>query len=172
MCVCVCEREREREREEEEFNREIVCLPSYLPTYLPTLLLLLLLLFSPPHPHSPPTCISYNNGTLTMGDAMVCDVFVCRMWKAGGIFDGVEGGRDAINCGELQNWDVYAIDVLAAPAELPAACAAADPGQPICQLMGANRIYLNDFATKRPYAHMAEHCPQTGPLPMHRPPTC
>ena len=37
-----------------------------------------------------------------MGDAMVCDVFVCRMWKAGGLFDHVEGGRETVNCGEFQ----------------------------------------------------------------------
>merc|ERR1711871_1228530 len=114
----------------------------------------------------------YNNGTLTMGDAMVCDVFVCRMWKAGGLFDGVEGGRDAVNCGELQNWDVYALDVLAAPDKLPAACATADPGLPYCQLVGKYGIYLNDFATKSPYAHMGEKCPETGPLPVHRPDKC
>lgn len=114
----------------------------------------------------------YNNGTRVMGAAMVCDVFVCRMWKAGGLFDGVEGGRDAVNCGELTNWDVYALNVLAAPDTLPEACSTADPGTKLCQLTGLHQMYLNDFATKAAYAHMGEKCPQTGPLPMHRPAGC
>jgi hypothetical protein len=43
------------------------------------------------------------NGEPYVGKDMVCDVFVCNMWKAGGIF-----GKhvDDVNCGEMTNWDV------------------------------------------------------------------
>ena len=43
------------------------------------------------------------NGEPYEGQDMVCDVFVCNMWKAGGLFGDV---ADAINCGEMTNWDV------------------------------------------------------------------
>ena len=47
------------------------------------------------------------NRTLTTGRTMVCCVFVCNVWKAAGLFDDVEGGRDAVSCGEQTNADVY-----------------------------------------------------------------
>merc|ERR1711907_65045 len=98
----------------------------------------------------------YNNGTKTLGKAMVCNVFVCNMWKAGGLFDDVPGGRDAINCGETQNWDVYTLEFIKSDTERPAACAQADPQNPLRQLLGKNAMFLNDYGTKAPYPHLAE----------------
>lgn len=43
------------------------------------------------------------NGEPFVGKDMVCDVFVCNMWKAGGLFGDLV---DDINCGEMVNWDV------------------------------------------------------------------
>ena len=46
-----------------------------------------------------------NRGNVSVtGKSMVCCVFVCNMWKHGGIFDDI--GRDSVNCAELTNWDV------------------------------------------------------------------
>lgn len=46
------------------------------------------------------------NGDPYVGADMVCDVFVCHMWKAGGLFGEL---ADEINCGEMTNWDVVCI---------------------------------------------------------------
>ena len=105
----------------------------------------------------------YNNGTRTMGASMVCDVFVCRMWKAGGLCGKLPGGTGgAVNCGELTNWDVYVLDLVAAPAERPAACVAADPDNALCQIVGGHKMGLNDLGKKVPYAPWVR-------LPRHRP---
>jgi hypothetical protein len=43
------------------------------------------------------------NGIPTEGPALVCCVFVCDIWKYGGVF-GEEMGKE-INCAEVTNWD-------------------------------------------------------------------
>ena len=43
-----------------------------------------------------------------VGKDMVCDVFVCNMWKAAGLFGSME---QEINCGEMVNWDVVSYSV-------------------------------------------------------------
>jgi len=105
----------------------------------------------------------YNNGTLTMGNAFVCDVLVCRVWKAGGLFDEVKGGAAAINCGEFTNWDAYVLDILAVPTSRPQQCVEADPDNQLCQLMGDYTLNLNNYGTKPLYAHIAETCPSFAP---------
>lgn len=42
-------------------------------------------------------------GKPTVGKDMVCDVFVCNIWKAGGVFGDLV---DDFNCAELTPWDV------------------------------------------------------------------
>lgn len=106
-----------------------------------------------------------------MGPALVCDVFVCRMWKAGGLFDSVEGGRDAVNCGEWTNWDAYALKLLAAPAERPKVCQNADPHNQLCQLMGEHTMHLNDISSKDLFPHIGENCPGLAPT-YSRPANC
>jgi hypothetical protein len=44
-----------------------------------------------------------------------------------------------------------------APAR-PAACVAADPANPHCQLAGTHSIILTRAGTTQPYAHMDERC--------------
>ena len=104
----------------------------------------------------------YNNETVT-GRSMVCCVFVCSTWKAAGLFDMLPGGRDSVNCGELTNYDDYALTILQGAPNRPPACVAADPTNSLCQLEGQFQLTLNDLSTKKPYAHMAEHCPGTPP---------
>jgi hypothetical protein len=43
------------------------------------------------------------NGEPVEGQDMVCCVFVCNVWKAGGVFDA--SIEDNFNCAELSNWD-------------------------------------------------------------------
>jgi hypothetical protein len=99
-------------------------------------------------------------GQVAEGRSLVCCVFVCGMWKSAGVFGSL---TDSIECGELTNWDDYALNILAAP-HRPAACIDADPNNPLCQLEGAYTLQLNEFATKTPYANMAQQCPSQAPF--------
>jgi len=101
----------------------------------------------------------YNNGTLTMGPALVCNVLVCRMWKAAGLFDGL----DDINCGEFTNLDVYALNVLQSKPTLPQQCRDNDPENPHCQLLGRHKMNLNLVGTKIPFSGMAKKCVGSAP---------
>jgi len=103
------------------------------------------------------------NGKVAQGRSMVCCVFVCSMWKAAGVFDSLVGGAQSVNCAELTNSDDYALSILAAPSPRPAVCASADPNNPLCQVEGLYQVILDPFAFKKPYAHMAEHCPSKPP---------
>lgn len=108
------------------------------------------------------------NGKPVEGRSMVCCVFVCHVWKAAGLFANF---TDAVNCGELTNWDDYALNVLQARPDRPAACRAADPDNALCQLMGDHKVTLNNLSSKAPYPHMAEHCPSKAPH-YEKPPRC
>jgi hypothetical protein len=111
---------------------------------------------------------TFNNGTVAMAPAMVCDVFVCNVWKAAGLFQEIDND---FNCGEQTNNDVYNLDVLAAPEERPAACVAADPDNNLCQVVGKYQLTLPTLGTRAPYKHMQEHCPTKPPL-YERPDDC
>merc|ERR1712224_987549 len=67
------------------------------------------------------------------GLSMVCDVFVCSMYKHGGLFGDL---ADEIQCTEMQNWDVETLAFFDRSPKRPQACIDADPMLPVCQLMG------------------------------------
>jgi len=79
------------------------------------------------------------------GKSMVCCVMACNMWKAAGVFGDL---ADDVNCGELTNFDDYALTVHG-------------PGQR--QIIGAYTLELNSYRSRDPYAHMAEHCAALAP---------
>lgn len=110
----------------------------------------------------------YNNGTSGPGLSMVCDVFVCMMWKAGGIFKEID---DDFNCVEQTNNDIYQLSVLSPPQNRPASCVAADPDNRLCQLMGKWQLHLPKLDTRDMYRHMQEHCPTEPPV-YERPGDC
>ncbi|KJE95080.1 hypothetical protein CAOG_05572 [Capsaspora owczarzaki ATCC 30864] len=93
------------------------------------------------------------------GIAMVCDVFVCYTYKAGGLFGNL---TDSINCAEFTPLDVYELAWFDT-APIPAKCQAADPGNKWCQILGKYRIQLPEFNTVQPFAHMRENCPSMPP---------
>jgi len=103
-----------------------------------------------------------------MGKSMVCCVFVCNMWKAGGLFASI---NNQVNCAELTNWDDYSLTILEPPATRPPQCVAADPNNQLCQIGGAYTLELNDLHSKDMYPHIAENCPTIPPL-YTKPPTC
>ncbi|CAE7848699.1 unnamed protein product [Symbiodinium sp. KB8] len=98
-------------------------------------------------------------GQPAVGRSMVCCVFVCHIWKAAGLFEDLD---NEVNCGELTNWDDYALDMF--DTSRPEVCQQADPDNQLCQIMGKYTLNLNNLNSKAPYAHMAEHCPSEAPL--------
>lgn len=115
----------------------------------------------------------YNNGTKVMGRRMICNVFVCMLWKYGGLFDDLPLGRDSINCGEVNIVDLYNLDILGIPNPRPPQCVEADPDNFLCQIMGEYSLKLNEatYAKRNPEAHMYERCPGFPPE-YKRPPRC
>ena len=69
------------------------------------------------------------------GLSYVCSAYVTSMWKAAGLFDGME-----INATEFSPSDVYHINVFDLTTPRPDACVAADPDIPFCQLLGKYRL--------------------------------
>mmetsp|Transcript_84665 Transcript_84665/g.168130 ORF Transcript_84665/g.168130 Transcript_84665/m.168130 type:complete len:666 (-) Transcript_84665:59-2056(-) len=110
----------------------------------------------------------YNNGTRALDIAMVCDVLVCSVWKAAGLFEGVD---NQVSCVEQTNSDVYNLEILAAPQARKAACAEKDPHNALCQLMGSYELELPTLGTRPVYRHMQESCPSEPPL-YKRPDNC
>ena len=100
---------------------------------------------------------------VAIGRSMVCCAFVCHMWKAGGLFDSL---GDRFACGEQTLWDIYSMRIFdegRMGAGRPAVCKAADPQNPLCQLMGAVTMHLApDVNTRDLYPNMGERC---GALP-------
>jgi hypothetical protein len=96
------------------------------------------------------------------GPAVVCNVFVCRVWKAGGLLP------PGVNCAEFTPFDTYELSLFHANASaLPAHCRREPPaadGAPFCQILGAYHISLpHANSAPAPFAGMRERCPTTPP---------
>ena len=94
----------------------------------------------------------YNDGI-----SMVCNVFVCRVFKESGIFGDISS---LIQCSEFQNWDTYSLNLF--NETVPVFCKSQD-NLPFCQIMGEYRMFLPGYNTKKIYPHMAEKCPSLPP---------
>eukprot|EP01064_Diplonema_japonicum_P036606 TRINITY_DN82_c0_g1_i2.p1 TRINITY_DN82_c0_g1~~TRINITY_DN82_c0_g1_i2.p1 ORF type:complete len:643 (+),score=242.29 TRINITY_DN82_c0_g1_i2:44-1972(+) len=96
-------------------------------------------------------------GKPVKGRSMVCCVFVCSMWKAGGLF-----GNDTVNCGELTNLDDYDLNIFDKTkmnSGRPEICQINDPENQNCQLVGPYTLNFNNYNEAPIYSHMAEKCP-------------
>jgi len=92
------------------------------------------------------------------GPAQVCNVFVCKMWRAGGMFSA------DFNCGEQAPIDTYSMALFDEKPTLPAACKAADPmNDQFCQILGQWRLALPSYNSVKPFTNMREHCPTQSP---------
>ena len=113
-----------------------------------------------------------NDGSYVEGLSMVCCMFVCHMWKAGGLFEDIPGNEN-FNCNEFTNFDDYGLTFFDVNAtnDRPEICKKADPDNPLCQLMGEYTLLLENWNTIAPHAHMAETCPSEAP-DYQRPPNC
>lgn len=92
------------------------------------------------------------------GPSMVCDVFVTRMWKAGGIFNKQNLTKE-FQATEFTNWDAYSLKIFDANYKRPAECVQADPDSQFCQIMGKYRMTLPGYNTAEPFKNMREKCP-------------
>jgi hypothetical protein len=103
------------------------------------------------------------------GPSMVCDVFVCLLYKAAGLFGEL---KNEFQCTEMQNWDVEVLALFntSKSAQLPQ-CAAADPSLAYCQLMGSHLLDIPGYGTVKPYRNMRNNCPALPPL-FQRPDGC
>jgi len=99
------------------------------------------------------------DGKPVIGKSMVCCVFVCNIWKAAGLFKGI---NDNFNCAEMTNWDDYSLNLFDTGPR-PQACVTADPQNTNCQLEGAYTLLLNNYNQFTPYEHMRETCPSMAP---------
>lgn len=75
--------------------------------------------------------------------SLVCCVFVCNVWKAAGVFEGMD-----VNCAEQTNLDDYSLSIFQDQYE---------------QILGEWSLELNRYNSKVPFSHMAETCPSQGP---------
>jgi hypothetical protein len=94
------------------------------------------------------------------GHSQVCNVFVCKMWRAGGLFDA------NFNCGEQVPLDTYTMKLFSGKIvpSIAAKCHAADPmNTEYCQILGQYRMALPHFNTITPFTKMREHCPSMAP---------
>eukprot|EP00760_Papus_ankaliazontas_P015323 PhM_4_TR16469/c0_g1_i1/m.82904 len=101
------------------------------------------------------------DGLPAVGKSQVCCVFVCNMWKAGGVFGDLD-----FNCAEQTNVDDYSLDIFDAKSigqNRPDVCKSQDPQSDVCQLTGSYTLHLNELNSKAPYAHMREKCPSLAP---------
>ena len=90
-------------------------------------------------------------------------MFVCHMWKAGGLFEHL--GNDNVNCNEFTNFDDYGLAMFDADftTNRPDICKTADPDNPLCQMMGDYSLILDKWNTIVPHKHMMEKCPSIPP---------
>eukprot|EP01006_Ploeotia_vitrea_P011933 TRINITY_DN3171_c0_g1_i1.p1 TRINITY_DN3171_c0_g1~~TRINITY_DN3171_c0_g1_i1.p1 ORF type:complete len:607 (+),score=325.94 TRINITY_DN3171_c0_g1_i1:78-1898(+) len=111
-----------------------------------------------------------NDGKAVVGRSMVCNVFVCAMWKASGLFGDL---ADDVQCGETTNWDVYTLDIFEGDASSrPQQCIAADPDLPYCQLLGEYKLRLPYFNTRQLYKNSFNNCPRGQPPKFNKPVAC
>jgi len=103
---------------------------------------------------------THRYGVPVKGPSMVCCAFVCHIWKASGVFSDIDS---EVNCGELTNWDDYALTIFDSSYVRPQECVTADPNNQACQILGEYTLNLNNYDSKAPYKHMAEHCPSFAP---------
>ena len=110
---------------------------------------------------------SLKNGKPHVGRSNICCVFVCGMWKSGGMFEKLIGSTNAIQCSEQTLWDIFSMKIYdddKLGVGRPQVCRNADPTNPMCQLMGNYTFHATpDFNTRSLYKNMGQSCSSLGP---------
>lgn len=104
------------------------------------------------------------------GPSMVCDVYACEIFKAGGVFGPL---AQDIQCTEFNNKDLYSLALFNATYwEHVPACRDNSPTTDTCQLMGNYTITLDGFNSIQPYAGMNQRCAALPPAYERLPASC
>jgi len=97
---------------------------------------------------------------------MICNVFVCNVWKAAGLFADID---DQIECGETSVNDNYRLNIYSTEPP-PAICTEVDPENPLCQVLGKYQLRLDSqpgvlprYNYVQPQPHILETCPSKAP---------
>jgi len=105
------------------------------------------------------------DGHPVMGESMVCNDFVCNVWKAGGLFKGKD-----VNCAESGVNDNYKLNIYQDPELRPDICKEVDPENPNCQLVGKYSLRLDSqpgvlprYNYVEPADDIFESCPSMAP---------
>ena len=105
-------------------------------------------------------------GEPELSPVMICNVFVCNVWKAAGLFADVE---DQIECGETSVNDNYRLNIYTTQPP-PDICTQVDPENPLCQVLGKYQLRLDSqpgvlprYNYVQPQPHILETCPSKAP---------
>ncbi len=96
---------------------------------------------------------------------MVCDVLVCEVWKAGGLFGNI---TDSIQCTEFTNFDAYSLNIFDTNYERPMDCVVADPDSQYVSQCLCRHSLLQVLPDSGPIPHelallqQPPHAPQHG----------
>ena len=102
------------------------------------------------------------------GYAMVCNVFVMRMYKEGGMFR-----EFSFEATETTPRDTYELDLYDKTGQYkPASCRGLDDSVPYCQIAGAHKLRLPGYSSIPPYDNMFEKCGALPPAYVRTPPKC
>merc|ERR1712029_845980 len=83
---------------------------------------------------------THRNGKNFTSDVSICNVFVCKVWKSAGVFQGME---DTFSCGEFSVNDNYRLNLYEDNFKRPDVCAQWDPDNPLCQVLGKYQLRLD-----------------------------
>ena len=105
-------------------------------------------------------------GEPELSPVMICNVFVCNVWKAAGLFADVD---DQIECGETSVNDNYRLNIYTTQPP-PDICTQVDPENPLCQVLGKYQLRLDSqpgvlprYNYVQPQPHILETCPSKAP---------
>jgi len=107
------------------------------------------------------------DGEMAESPVMICNVFVCNVWKHAGVFASI---GDDIQCGETSVNDNYRLQIYSSQ-PTPEFCKSVDPENPICQVTGKYQLRLDSQPGVPPRYNyvpltpgMLESCPSKAPL--------
>ena len=98
-------------------------------------------------------------------DVSICNVFVCKVWKAAGVFRETD-----FACGEFSVNDNYRLNIYEKDFQRPEVCAKWDPDNPLCQVLGKYQLRLDSQPGVLPrynyvdvYPGFSNSCPAQAP---------
>ena len=94
------------------------------------------------------------------GEAYVCSAYMVAVFKAAGLFGGLEVHATEFTPRDLYELNFFDKNLRSSNKE----CQRYDPGQPYCQIMGKYKMEFPRYGAVSPYENMNEVCPMISPL--------